>query len=104
MGVPYYLVSVCGAGAHLAWQLRTVNYSSRRSCMAKFVSNKWLGALVFAGIVVDRALGSGSGSGSDSSEHSGSGSDISSRARFGPKAGELERPPTAAAIGAKDRR
>ena len=58
MGLPYFLLSVCGAAGHLAWQLRTVNYSSRRSCMAKFVSNKWLGALVFAGIVVDRALGS----------------------------------------------
>ena len=25
-------------------------------CMAKFVSNKWLGALVFAGIVADKLL------------------------------------------------
>jgi len=53
LGAPYYLVSVAGAATHLAWQLGTVDLNNRASCMAKFVSNKWLGFLVFLGLVLD---------------------------------------------------
>ncbi|KAL1920701.1 uncharacterized protein VTP21DRAFT_1078 [Calcarisporiella thermophila] len=54
-GIPFYLVSVGGSAAHLAWQLRTVRYEDPKDCWKKFVSNKWLGALVWSGIVADGA-------------------------------------------------
>ena len=54
-GVAYYIG--CGAAAgHYAWQLYTVNLDSREDCMATFVSNKWFGAIVFSGIVLDKLL------------------------------------------------
>jgi len=36
------------------WQLRTVDLESPQSCNQKFVSNQWLGLLVFLGIVFGR--------------------------------------------------
>ena len=60
MGAPFYLISVLGGGAHLAWQLKSIDYNSAKSCGRMFVSNKWFGALVLAGIVVDRALAANS--------------------------------------------
>ncbi len=50
---PYYFISVMGAGSHLAWQLRTVNFDDVADCGRKFRSNKWTGAIVLSGIVVD---------------------------------------------------
>ena len=49
-GVPYY-VGVAGAGAHLAWQLKTVNLDNPDDCLKKFKSNKWYGGIVFGSIV-----------------------------------------------------
>jgi len=49
----------CGLGGgalHLMWQLRTVDLKNGKDCMNKFVSNKWFGAIVFTGIVLDSAL------------------------------------------------
>ncbi|RUS23663.1 UbiA prenyltransferase family [Jimgerdemannia flammicorona] len=54
-GVPFYTVSVAGTAAHLAWQLRTVNYEDPKDCWNKFSSNKWTGGLVWAGVVLDSA-------------------------------------------------
>jgi len=54
MAMPYYLVTVGGTCAHLAWQLRTVDLDSTASCSSKFVSNKWLGLIVFLGTVAGR--------------------------------------------------
>lgn len=55
-GLPFYLISVGGAAAHLAWQLRTVNYDDPKSCWQKFRSNHQTGAIVWSGIVADMAL------------------------------------------------
>lgn len=52
-GPLFYALSVGGAAAHLAWQLRTVNYENPADCWSKFASNKWTGALVFSGIAGD---------------------------------------------------
>lgn len=49
-----YTLSVLGASSHLAWQIREVDLDSRGDCMSKFVSNKWVGALIIAGIVMGR--------------------------------------------------
>lgn len=54
-GLPFY-AGAAAAGAHLAWQIRAVDLDSPSDCMAKFVSNKWCGALIFGGIVADRLL------------------------------------------------
>jgi 4-hydroxybenzoate polyprenyltransferase len=52
-GVPFY-VSVAAVAGHLAWQIRAVDLDSREDCMAKFVSNRDLGAVLFSGIVLDK--------------------------------------------------
>ena len=39
------------AGAQLAWQAATVDIDDPADCLAKFRSNQWLGAIVFAAIV-----------------------------------------------------
>ncbi len=54
-GIPFY-ASLVAAGAHLAWQIRTVDLNNREDCMAKFVSNKWFGVVLFSGIVADKLL------------------------------------------------
>ena len=52
-GLPYY-AGVAMAGAHLAWQVAAVDLDSQSDCLAKFGSNKWYGALLFGGIVLDK--------------------------------------------------
>lgn len=49
----YYLVSVVGTSAHLAWQIRNVDLDVRSSCWRMFRSNKWLGGLIASGFGVD---------------------------------------------------
>lgn len=48
------LAGVAAAGAHLAWQIGTVDLDDSADCAAKFRSNAWYGALLFAGILADR--------------------------------------------------
>jgi 4-hydroxybenzoate polyprenyltransferase len=55
VGPAYYLGAAAGS-AHVAWQIAAVDLQDGRDCMAKFVSNKWYGAAVYAGIVADRLL------------------------------------------------
>ncbi|KAG0174262.1 hypothetical protein DFQ28_002899 [Apophysomyces sp. BC1034] len=54
-GLPFYVLSVAGPAAHLAWQLRTVKYDQPADCWAKFKSNTWVGGLLWSGIVADAA-------------------------------------------------
>lgn len=53
---PFFWLSAAGSAAHLAWQASTVRLDDGPDCMRKFSSNRWLGALVFAGIALDRAV------------------------------------------------
>jgi 4-hydroxybenzoate polyprenyltransferase len=53
--VPYYAAVAAGA-AHQAWQVSSVDLNNGPDCMAKFVSNKWYGAVLYSGIVADRLL------------------------------------------------
>ncbi|KAL6048327.1 Palmitoyl-protein thioesterase 1 [Balamuthia mandrillaris] len=55
MAWPYYLGTGLGA-AHLAWQLNTLDINNGKDCMAKFVANKWFGAIIFAGIELSHLL------------------------------------------------
>lgn len=53
IGWPYYAFLAAASG-QLAWQILTVNLTSRADCNRKFVSNKWFGALIFSGILFGR--------------------------------------------------
>lgn len=53
LGPLYYLISCGGAAAHLAWQCLTVDFDSRPDCWRKFVSNGYLGGLIWLGIAAD---------------------------------------------------
>jgi 4-hydroxybenzoate polyprenyltransferase len=55
VGWPYY-AATCGAAAHMAWQIRSVDLANGADCMDKFVSNKYVGGLLFAGALAGRAL------------------------------------------------
>ncbi|KAJ1980593.1 Para-hydroxybenzoate--polyprenyltransferase, mitochondrial precursor (PHB:polyprenyltransferase) [Dimargaris xerosporica] len=52
----YYLATVGAGGGHLAWQLATVDFDRPEDCWRKFISNTWLGALIFGGISLDYLL------------------------------------------------
>lgn len=51
-----FYAGVAASGCHMAWQIWTTDLDSRADCMAKFVSNKWLGSLFFGGIALDKLL------------------------------------------------
>ncbi|POY74446.1 putative 4-hydroxybenzoate polyprenyltransferase [Rhodotorula taiwanensis] len=55
-GPAFYALSVGGAAAHLAWQLRNADLESRENCWEMFKSNRDLGAIVWSGLAVDYAL------------------------------------------------
>jgi 4-hydroxybenzoate polyprenyltransferase len=55
MGWPYF-ASVAMAGAHLAWQVGSVDIHNPADCGRKFASNKWYGAIIFAGVELSNFL------------------------------------------------
>ncbi|CAN0840862.1 4-hydroxybenzoate polyprenyltransferase, mitochondrial [Linum grandiflorum] len=55
LGWPFY-GSLLAASGQLAWQIQTVDLSSRADCNRKFVSNKWFGGIVFSGVLLGRLL------------------------------------------------
>ncbi|PWN25127.1 4-hydroxybenzoate polyprenyl transferase, partial [Jaminaea rosea] len=52
-GHPCFLASLVPVAAHLAWQIGTTDLDNRADCWKKFVSNAWLGAMVWAGLMGD---------------------------------------------------
>ncbi len=50
-------VGLAAAGAQLAWQATNVKIDAANDCLAKFKSNQWLGAIVFAAIVAGQLVG-----------------------------------------------
>jgi 4-hydroxybenzoate polyprenyltransferase len=54
------MIALAGAGAHMAWQVATLDISDPANCLKRFKSNRDLGWLVFAGLVVDLALAAAS--------------------------------------------
>ncbi|KAL1807333.1 hypothetical protein DCAR_0833205 [Daucus carota subsp. sativus] len=55
IGWPYFIFLTAASG-QLAWQIWTVDLSSRADCNRKFVSNKWFGAMIFSGILFGRLM------------------------------------------------
>ena len=52
---PFYL-GLAAAAAQLAWQAGKVDIDNPDDCLAKFTSNNWLGAIIFAAIVAGRLV------------------------------------------------
>lgn len=50
LGWPFYIGLAAVAG-HLFWQVATVDIDDQPDCLTKFRSNRWLGWLLFAGII-----------------------------------------------------
>ncbi|KDN42736.1 4-hydroxybenzoate polyprenyl transferase [Tilletiaria anomala UBC 951] len=53
---PAFFAALGAAGAQLAWQVGTANLDSRADCWRKFVSNQYLGLLIWLGLAVDYGL------------------------------------------------
>jgi len=53
---PYYLGLALGA-LHLGWQVKTVDITDPRNCLAKFKSNRDFGLIVLAGIIAAQVSG-----------------------------------------------
>ena len=49
-----YYAGVAATGAHLTWQIESVDLASPTDCAAKFRSNSQLGGLIFASCVLGR--------------------------------------------------
>jgi len=49
-----YFASVAVTGCHLAWQICFVNLKDPKSCAFMFQSNKWIGLIIFSGIVASK--------------------------------------------------
>jgi 4-hydroxybenzoate polyprenyltransferase len=50
-------VSLVLVALHLAWQIGAVDLESPADCLAKFRANRWLGLILFAGILLARRFG-----------------------------------------------
>lgn len=53
---PFYAVLVLGV-LHLAWQIKTVDITAPKNCLAKFKSNRDFGLVVLAGIIAGQVIG-----------------------------------------------
>ena len=51
-----FAAAVAAGAAHQGWQIVSTDLDDRSDCMAKFVSNKWYGGIIYAGILADRLL------------------------------------------------
>ena len=55
MGWPFWVGIAVGA-AHFIWQVHTLKYGDPQNCLARFKSNAWTGAIIFAGIIAAQAI------------------------------------------------
>ena len=51
-----FIIGILAAGAHLAWQVRTLKMDDPADCLAKFKSNRIFGLILLAAIILDRTL------------------------------------------------
>jgi 4-hydroxybenzoate polyprenyltransferase len=51
-----FLMGMCVAGLHLAWQGTTIDIDDAENCLLRFRSNREFGAIVFVSIVLDAYL------------------------------------------------
>jgi 4-hydroxybenzoate polyprenyltransferase len=53
-----FLLGMGAAGAHLFWQVATLDIDDPENCLTRFRSNRDFGAIVFAAILLDMFLAS----------------------------------------------
>jgi 4-hydroxybenzoate polyprenyltransferase len=51
-----FLLGMMAAGAHLAWQVATLNIDDPENCLLRFRSNRDFAAIVLGAILLDMAL------------------------------------------------
>jgi 4-hydroxybenzoate polyprenyltransferase len=51
-----FLLGMIAAGAHLAWQVTTLDIDDAENCLQRFRSNRDFGLIVFGAILLDMAL------------------------------------------------
>ncbi|MDF2763715.1 MAG: ubiA [Rhodospirillales bacterium] len=51
-----YWIALAAAGLQLAWQVRGLNIHDPADCLMRFRSNRWIGWILFAGIVAAQLL------------------------------------------------
>jgi 4-hydroxybenzoate polyprenyltransferase len=49
-------VALAAVAGHLAWQIFAVDFDDPADCLAKFRANRWLGWILFFGIILGRVL------------------------------------------------
>jgi 4-hydroxybenzoate polyprenyltransferase len=49
----FWYLGLAGAAIHMGWQYRLLRTHDRAKCFAAFLANNWVGAMVFAGVVLD---------------------------------------------------
>ena len=49
-------VALAAVAGHLAWQIFAVDFDDPADCLAKFRANRWLGWILFIGIILGRVL------------------------------------------------
>ncbi|MFN7725623.1 MAG: 4-hydroxybenzoate octaprenyltransferase [Rubrivivax sp.] len=52
----WFLAGIAGGAAQAVWHFTLIRHRTREGCFHAFKQNHWLGATVFAGVVVDLAL------------------------------------------------
>ena len=55
MAWPFYLALIMGT-SQLAWQIRTVDITDPKNCLAKFKSNRNFGLIILAGIIAGQVM------------------------------------------------
>ena len=49
-------LALAAVAGHLAWQIFAVNFDDPADCLAKFRASRWLGWILFIGIILGRVL------------------------------------------------
>jgi 4-hydroxybenzoate polyprenyltransferase len=55
-GHPFFVAALATSAAHFFWQIQTVRLDDRADCWSKFRSNTVLGAIIWAGLLLDYAV------------------------------------------------
>lgn len=57
LGLPWpFWVALGAVGAHFCWQILTLNSDDPQDCLTKFKSNRYVGWLLFAGLLLSNAI------------------------------------------------
>ena len=52
---PFFACALAASAAHLTWQIKGVDLNSRPDCWKRFLSNQYLGLIIWLGLAADLA-------------------------------------------------